>query len=575
MNTAPKLRMFDWNRPATLIVGIICLALVLRIWGIWFGLPFIFHNDEDLEVVRALQLASGSFDFQRIYKGGYFYLLFFEYGALFVTLKIAGIVGSATDFAHYYFRDPSAFYLIGRATTAFIGAINVYLVYRMGQLAYSARTGLLAGLLLAMNVLHTKLSHYITVDVPMACLSTAALYFGLKIAMGGNRRDYIWAAVLLALATTTKVTAILLVIPLCISHCFNVMSHTAGQRRYFFSKPLWQAIGAFVVVYTVTTPGIVMNFGGFVSFMLRKFGIGDNVSSVVTSEILAQESMYANTNMFVFYFDAVKDSMTWPVFLICLAGVGYGLWSRRRADLILISTVVTFYFVLSMTADTKEFYPRYMLPAIPVMTLLGARLLEKFLGYFRYGRKEVVGMSLVILLAILPVSRIAADNSLFTNKDTRAIANEWFEANVPAGAGVFIEGTRTRVTEGTVPLRNSPDNIRKMIDYYRDAEPGKATYFSIAIQNLEEPTYDLLLARMSEPLQDLQYYKEAGAEYFVLRPGRYKGSRRGYEWPKIVAQLRSDPEISMVKSFHPDPGTADGPYRGPYIEIYRVNQNLE
>jgi 4-amino-4-deoxy-L-arabinose transferase-like glycosyltransferase len=568
------LRWLDWSRPTTLVVGIIGLALGLRVWGIWFGLPYIFHNDEDLEVVRALQLGSGSFDFQRIYKGGYFYLLFFEYGILFVVLKIIGVVDSAVEFAEYYFRDPSAFYLIGRGTTALIGTTNVYLMYRLGQLAYSAQTGLIAASLLAVNVLHAKLSHYTTVDIPLTCLSTASLYFAIKIAMNGDRRDYIWAAVLAALATTTKVSAILLVIPLCLSHYFNIASQGAGLRRYFLAKPLWQAIAAFVVIYTITTPGIVINFGQFAAFMLRKFGIGDSASSSIASDVIAQESMYANTNMFGFYFDALKDSMTWPVFLICLAGVSYGLWRRKRADLILISTVATFYFILSMTADTKEFFPRYILPAIPALALLGARFLAKLPGYFRIKRKERVAISLVTMLAILPVSRIVADNALLTNEDTRAIAVQWFESNIPAGSRVFIEGTRTRVSESTVPLQNSPDNVRRMIEYYRDTEPGKAKYFAIAIKSIEEPSYDLVLVSKSD-LQDLAYYKEAGVEYFVIRPGRYEGSRRSYEWPKIVEQLRSDSEASMVKSFDPSPETADGPYRGPYIEIFRVNQNTE
>ena len=113
-----------------------------------------------------------------------------------------------------------------------------------------------------------------------------------------------------------------------------------------------------------------------------------------------------------------------------------------------------------------------------------------------------------------------------------------------------------------------------MIEFYRDNEPGKAKYFSIAIQNQEGPSYDLHLVSKSD-LQDLQYYKEAGVEFFVVRPGRYRGSRRAYAWPKIVEQLRSDPEVSMMKSFDPDPDTEEGPYRGPYIEVYRVNQHRD
>ena len=570
MKQVPVARSSGWKQPVVIIIGLLGLAFGLRLWGIWFGLPFIFHNDEDLEVVRALQLGSGSFDFQRIYKGGYFYLLFFEYGILFVALKLSGIVNSAAEFANYYFRDPSAFFLIGRATSAAIGAANVYLIYRIGRLAYSASAGLIAAAFLAVNVLHAKLSHYIIVDVPMACLATATMYFAVKIAMGGSGRDYIWAAILAALATTTKVTAILLVVPLTLSHYLHIVRGGNGLREFVLDKSLWRAFAAFIVVYTITTPGIVLHFGDFIGFMTSKFEIGVSGSSVAAVGGGVQESMLADTNLFVFYFDAIKDSMTWPVFLISLIGIGYALWRRKRADIVLLSCIFIFYLVLSMTKDTREFFPRYILPVIPLIALLGARLLDDILGRLTRLRKMPAGILLVVLLGIMPASRIAADNYLITQKDTRAIASEWFEDKVPAGSRVFIEGTKTRPSESTVPLQNSPENVRTMIEQYRDTEPGKAKYFSIALQNMNGPTYDLVLVRMWD-LHDLQYYKDMDVEYFVLRPNRYEGSRRQSDWPKIVAQVRDDPEVSMVKSFHPDPTAVPG----PYIEIYRVDEKPE
>jgi Dolichyl-phosphate-mannose-protein mannosyltransferase len=563
-------RWFALQQPMTIVIGLIGLALGLRIWGIWFGLPFIFHNDEDLEVVRALQLGSGSFDFQRIYKGGYFYLLFFEYGILFVGLKISGIVNSASEFAHYYFSDPSVFYLIGRATSTIIGAVNVYLVYRIGRLAYSERAGLIAATFLAVNILHVKLSHYIIVDIPMTCLVTAAIYFAVKIAMGGTRSDYVWAAVLTALATTTKVTAILLIAPMVVSHYFCVAGRDSRPLQFVLDKQLWQAIIAFIVVYAVTTPGIVLHFDSFIGFMMSKFGADVHGASVDALESTVQSTMLARTNLFQFYFDVIKDSMTVPIFLICLVGLGYGLWKRSRADLVLMSCVFVFYLMLSITTDTREFFPRYILPAIPMIALLGARLLDDILGRFKRVRKLPAGVLLAVLLGILPASRIAAENYLMTQKDTRASASEWFETNVPAGSRVFIEGTRTRPSESTVPLENSRENVRAMIEQYSRTEPGKAKYFSIKMDSIDGPTYDLVLVRMWD-LQDIQHYKGLGVEYFILRPDNYEGSRRQSDWPKIVAQLRDDPEASLVKSFKPDPASVPG----PFIEIYRVDRNRE
>ena len=62
-----------------ILLLILAVALVLRLWGIWFGLPYLYQVDEGHEVLRAMRLGMGSFDFNRNLKGGYFYLLFFEY----------------------------------------------------------------------------------------------------------------------------------------------------------------------------------------------------------------------------------------------------------------------------------------------------------------------------------------------------------------------------------------------------------------------------------------------------------------------------------------------------------------
>ena len=42
------------NRTSLVLFSILAGAIVLRIWGIWFGLPHIFHNDEGFEVVRKM-----------------------------------------------------------------------------------------------------------------------------------------------------------------------------------------------------------------------------------------------------------------------------------------------------------------------------------------------------------------------------------------------------------------------------------------------------------------------------------------------------------------------------------------
>jgi len=43
------------------LVGILALALGLRLWGIGFGLPHRYHIDEPPQVIAALRLGQGDY----------------------------------------------------------------------------------------------------------------------------------------------------------------------------------------------------------------------------------------------------------------------------------------------------------------------------------------------------------------------------------------------------------------------------------------------------------------------------------------------------------------------------------
>ena len=567
-STSPSIlnaRPTRWTRASIVLIVVLTIALGLRVWGIWFGLPYIFHNDEGLEVLRALQLGSGEFDFERIGKGGYFYILFVEYGFFFVLLKIFGIVSSADDFALIFVRDPSAFFLIGRATTAVVGAITVFLVYRIGRFAYSTHAAVLAAGFLTVNVLHAKLSHFITVDVPMTCLATGALYFAIKISNDGRSRDYRCAALMAALAITTKIPAVLLIVPLLTAHWLYTKEYCGGIRQFLFSGLLWQSAAIFLGAYLLLTPGIIVNFGDFVSSMLGVFqsfgqGAADGAGAVSLGA--------SETNRFAYYFSELAEGATIPVFLICISGMAYGLWKREKADIILIPFTLIVFAVMSIASDPHHFYPRYLLPIIPVMALVAGRFLDDMFAFIAEDRRTAASTVLFVAICVVPTISIANNNHRMSQPDTRAVAKQWFDANISGGSKVFIEGSRTRPTKGTIPLQNSAENIRASIDHFQVIEPGKAKFFELELRTLSGNTYDLVTVASTD-LQDLQYYKNLGVQYLVLRSNAYAGSRRQTHWQEFVTNVRSDPHIELIKNFTPIADSTPG----PFIEIYRVNDN--
>ncbi|MEX2495403.1 MAG: glycosyltransferase family 39 protein [Woeseia sp.] len=570
MNTYLRDSQGRWNQPTLLLIALLAAALGLRVWGIWFGLPYVFHNDEDFEILRALQLGSGDYNFSRISKGGYFYVLFVEYGLLFVLLLVSGVVSSAAEFGELYIRDPSAFYLIGRATTAVIGTFTVLLVYRLGRLAWSPAAGLLGAALLTFNILHSYLSHLTTVDVPLTFLTIAALYFAAKLITGGSARNYWWAALMAAFAMSTKIPAVLLVIPLLIAHIYFVSNQGGAIRQYFLSRNLWQAAGIFVAAYVITTPGILFYFDAVVANGLGKFA-GAMDFADAGGEGLDERSKLANTSLFVFYYHAILESMSWPVFILCSAGVLYAIWKHRPVDVMLVAFAGVWYTAMASSTDQHQFFPRYILPVIPVMALLGGRLLANLASFLpRDSRRAAVPLVLAALVT-LPVAKIAEKNHSMLKVDTRAVAKAWFDDNIPAGSKVLIEGSRTVVSNATIPLQNTEQNLRDSIEYWRDRAPGKARYFRMALNVMPDRTYDLLGVQSGD-LRDLDYYKQLGIQYLVLRPNKYPGSRVKYDWPEFLEALHSDPDAQLIKRFVP---TEENSVRSPLIEVWRIDSNVQ
>lgn len=547
---------------------ILVLAFALRVWGIWFGLPYIYHGDEGFEVRRALQLGTGSFNFDRTAKGGYFYVLFIEYGLLFLCLKILGVVESAKDFGQLYFRDPSSFYLVGRATTAAIGTLTVFITYLIAKKAYGIRAGIVAALFIAFNLLHVRLSHFITVDVPMTCLVMASLFYAVRMAQGDSRTNYWWAALFAGLAVSTKLPAIMMIVSLLTAHYFYVKTSGTGLRQLFLGRNLWIAITIFLVVYLLTNPGIVFNFGDVARGMLAKFGIGrGEVDAEMGIVVPLQEE-----NLFFFYASHLIESMHLPLFIACIVGMGYALWKRSRADIVLTSFAIPYYLVVSSSTD--PFYVgRYILPIIPVLTILGARLLNEIASAIGE-RYKAAPLALALILALPPAYSIALHDYKISQKDTRTYAKEWMERNVPNGATVFIEGLNGRVDRKTVPLRKSEEVIRQYLKQYRSTDPGKAKYFSAelgALTGYDGKTFNLVIVS-NENLDDFTHYKDRGVEYFVTRPEVFLESwkKRASLFPQFLTDLKNDPDTRLVQSFKPDPTSVPG----PLIEIYRVETNL-
>ena len=115
-----------------LLPSIIALALLLRVWGLGFGLPYVYHQDEAIVVNHALAIGAEGWN-TRTYLPPQFssYALFIVYALFFLAGRVSGLFHNATDFAVMFLKDPTVFYLIGRFFLgAAFGTATIFILHR-------------------------------------------------------------------------------------------------------------------------------------------------------------------------------------------------------------------------------------------------------------------------------------------------------------------------------------------------------------------------------------------------------------------------------------------------------------
>jgi hypothetical protein len=259
--------------------------------------------------------------------------------------------------------------------------------------------------------------------------------------------------------------------------------------------------------------------------------------------------------------------MGWPLFIASFAGVGFAIWRRTSADVVLLTFVIANYLAISSTTSDVLYYPRYALPIIAVLSVLAARAVSAGLCATRGPRSLVAGLSVAGLVAV-PILHTGLNAYAVAQTDTRTIALEWMRANIADGSSMLIEGGKISPDRGTVPLHDSRDSLERRIAYWRTAEPRQAKFLNLKLAVHDGTGYQLQLVRIGS-LETLEQYLGRGIQYFVVRPSYFSGSRRSDATSTgFLRDLRSHPRITLLKRVDGDSVTQPG----PTIEIYGLGE---
>ncbi|MCM3875698.1 MAG: DUF2298 domain-containing protein [Thermoanaerobaculia bacterium] len=397
-----------------LLFAMAASALAVRVFGLDFDQNHFFHPDE-----RAIGEAILRLSFRPLQLNPHF----FAYGSLpfYLTRGVSSLLAALSG--RDWFLSYDGVVHVGRFLSALAGALTVALLAAVGRRLYGQKTGLLAGLLLGLAVLHVQTSHFASTDVTLTLFVLLALAASGRLARRGRLFDALLAGALAGFAIATKASAAPLVLPLAVAVFFACRPARAWGRG-----ALLLAAGgvAALVAFFLGEPYAFLDFHAFWRSISEQ------------SEMVRNAGRLPYTNQYVgvpnFLYEA-REIVLWG--LGPMLGV-VALWASARklafvrklsdVEWVFASFFVP-YVLLTCTFEVK--FPRYLLPVYPLLALWAAAWLTEKAERGRAGRvlrAAVVGGTAAWALAFA---------GIYARPHSFATASLWFHDHVPDGAHVL------------------------------------------------------------------------------------------------------------------------------------------
>jgi hypothetical protein len=414
------------RRPVAALFAVLILALALRLWGLSFGLPASFSGDEIEKRDTALHL--GETGLAAPQPG-------FLYNTLFLIYRAAGTLAPRLDLLDYHY--------LGRLWMAVLGVLTVLAVWRLGvELSAERRpyAGLAAALFLAVLPLHSTVSRYIKEDAPLGLLVALVVLALVRYWKAPSRGRLALLGLALGVCGSTKFTGGILLPVVGVGVVLTVRRQTSA------AGPL---AGALALLLGTATLGF---FAASPQYLREPGQLLESVAYQTAYSARGHDGVAISpwTEWWTYYIrQGLIPGMTWPVFLLALAGLG--LLVRRPAGWFVTATVLLLYLLLEQSpAKPAPFAARYLTPVVPLLCvaagLAAQRVIER--GARLVARPLLLGgVGLLFVVPPLLKSAMIADEAVH---DTRILAGAWMDRELPAGVRIVIaeDWTNLPVADG-------------------------------------------------------------------------------------------------------------------------------
>jgi len=429
-----RIRRFLADRHRVCLGMVLLLALLLRVWSIEFGLPYLYHPDEPNKIAMA----------QTMFKTGDLNPHYFKKPTLFIYLNallyfpyywvgsFLGWFASRTDIpgplmqAMGVGRISPVPVLMGRMLTVVFGVLGVYLTYQVSRQVFGGKSSipLLSSLLLALSPTHANNSRYITVNVFLTAAVLAVSWASHRVYQRGKLVDYIISGALCGLAVAFKYPGALVVSTLIAAHF--IREGWSGIR----SRDFYIALMIVPVVFAVLTPFAVLDYPQFLNDTLFEAQHYSTGHAGMEGEALTWYLSYAWKSEGV-------------LSILALVYMVYGVVSRRK-PLVLLAAFPVLYFAFISSFVVRN--DRTFLPVVPYLSIFGSTAIVKIwriaaVRAAQPGRAWI--WLLTLMVTLMSIGTLSANSFVYASQlqlsDERELGSTWLEDNIPPGAKIAVE----------------------------------------------------------------------------------------------------------------------------------------
>lgn len=400
------------------IIILLLIGLLVRLWGVHYGLPAVYNSTEYFIAKHALSLGARKTlePLFFIYPTFYVYLIALLYGLLFLLGKIAGIYATSSAFAFQFLTDPSSFYLLGRLFNTFAILLASIVLYRTVRFYLKPGLSFLISMLLifSMNIHHY--TFWMVPDAPVVLGVMVLVYFIVKNDLGIlTQQNLFWASLICGLTISAKYNAGFI----APAWLLSVLIHTKKEwLQRVISGSL--ACTGILLGFLIGSPYWVLEFREF----LHGF------------QMVASQAVFAyNIETGLPYLWEMSQFIRseWLLGVVFILLIISFPFNMNRLTLILATIVLpTFLYVGSWQKKGLD----YLLVIFPPLLTYLAYLFSKKPAKQIFGSLILYG---VILMLMLNVPRIMYQNFLRSQTDTRQLLEIWLKDNLPTGSRICYD----------------------------------------------------------------------------------------------------------------------------------------